>query len=267
MNTIVITLNPVESKRLLGKAVAALPAVQQAYRHGRLIIAGGTTNAYVLEELTGQPVDKGSYTAGVITEGVGCLTDPAVRQSPAVFEQGQRSQRTWLQVLNDFTAEDVLVKGANAIDLQGNAGVLLAGKQGGTIGQAMGTIAAQGARLIVPVGMEKLIPDVRAAAQVMGQGLMSDQWGAPCGLFVVSTGEIVTEVEALEFLFEVGATVVAAGGVAGSEGAITLAVRGEAAALQPVTELVRQLKREPQFTVPKRQCGHCPDHCLRSRKE
>jgi hypothetical protein len=131
----------------------------------------------------------------------------------------------------------------------------------------MGIIAAVGAHLIMPVGMEKLIPDVRAAARVMGQGKMSDQWGMPCGLFIVSSGEIVTEVEALSSLFGVTATVVAAGGVAGSEGAVTLAVSGEEARLADVRRLLRQLQHEPAFTVPKRQCALCPEPCSRSRKE
>lgn len=267
MNTIVITLTPTESKRLIGKAVAEMPAVQQAYRDGRLIVAMGTTNAYVLEELTGQQVDKGTYAVGVITQGVACLTEASSRQTPASFVHGQLSDRPWQQVLAEFTADDVFIKGANALDPAGNVGILLGGEQGGTVGQAMGKLAAVGARLVIPVGMEKLIPDVRQAALVMGQGRMSDQWGMPCGLFMVSTGEVVTEVDALECLFAVGATVVSAGGLSGSEGAITLAVQGETRDLEAVSALVRELKREPNFSVRKRQCASCPDSCARSRRE
>jgi hypothetical protein len=264
VNTIVITLTPIESRRLLAKAVAAMPAVQRALQGGRLIVSLGTTNAYILEELTGRPVDKGTFTAGVITSGVLCLTDPATRQSPVCFVQGQQSDKPWLEVLSEFTAEDVFIKGANALDLQGNAGILLGGKQGGTIGQAMGLLAAVGAHLVIPVGLEKLIPDVPAAAMAMGQGKMSGQWGMPCGLYVVSTGEVVTEVDALQMLFDVGATVVAAGGVAGSEGAITLAVQGEQSTLSQVDLLVSQLKRERSFTVQKRACAECPEPCARN---
>lgn len=244
-----------------------MPAVQQAFQSGRLIVAMGTTNAYVLEELTGQQVDKGTYAVGVVTQGVACLTDPSSRQTPASFVRGQLSDRPWQQVLTEFTVDDVFIKGANALDPAGNVGILLGGEQGGTIGQAMGKLAAVGARLIIPVGMEKLIPDVRQAAQAMGQGKMSGQWGMPCGLFVVSTGEVVTEVDALESLFAVGATVVSAGGLSGSEGAITLAVRGERQDIEAVSRLATELKREPNFTVRKRQCAECSDRCARSRRE
>ncbi len=226
-----------------------MPEVQQALQAGRLIVSLGTTNAYVAEELTGRPVDKGTFTAGMIASGVLCVSDPTTRQSPICFVDGQQTDRPWLEVLSEFTADDVFIKGANALDLQGNAGVLLGGKQGGTIGQAMGALSAVGAHLIIPVGLEKLIPDVPSASMAMGQGKVSGQWGMPCGLYVVSTGEIVTEADALQMLFDVGAIVVAAGGVAGSEGAITLAVQGEDDALSQVDDLMCQLKREPSFIV------------------
>lgn len=263
MKTCVFTLLPVESKRLLGRAVAQMACVQRAYQHGRLIVAGGTTNAYVLEELTGEPVAKGSYTAGVITEGVACVTDATTRQAPAVFVNGARVERPWLEVLQEFTADDVFVKGANAIDLAGNAGVLVGAANGGTIGQAMGYLAASGARLIMPVGLEKLVPDVGQAAAVMGQKQIDQHWGMACGLYVVTTGQIITEIEALAGLFCVEATAVAAGGVAGTEGAITLAVQGNEEAITAVTELVCELKEEQPFTVEKRNCQECSNPCAR----
>ena len=45
-----ISLTVSEGKRLIGKAVAALPQVQAARKQGKLIIATGITNAYVAEE-------------------------------------------------------------------------------------------------------------------------------------------------------------------------------------------------------------------------
>lgn len=243
-------------------AVARHPAIQHAYRHGKLIVANGITNAYVLEELTGEQVEKGSFTAGVITDGVPCITDSAVRQPAAVFVEGRRSARSWQDVAAELGPDDVFVKGANAIDIHGNAGVLLAGKQGGTIGIAMGFLAASGAKLIMPIGLEKLIPNVRDAARVMGQRQVTDSFGLACGIYVVSTAEIVTEVEALEMLFDVDAIAVAAGGVAGTEGAITLAVCGTAAKCNEVISLVKRLKQEPPIKVPKRVCGECASPCL-----
>ena len=45
------TLTSSESKRLLGKAVAALPEVQQAKDNGYLVVSRGSTNAFIIEEL------------------------------------------------------------------------------------------------------------------------------------------------------------------------------------------------------------------------
>ena len=47
-----VVLTPAESKRLLAKAVVALPEIQSAYKSGMIIIARGVTNAFVTEELS-----------------------------------------------------------------------------------------------------------------------------------------------------------------------------------------------------------------------
>ena len=54
----VVTLNPSESKRLIAKAVARISVVKKAYKKGRLIIIGSATNAFIVEELTGNRVNK-----------------------------------------------------------------------------------------------------------------------------------------------------------------------------------------------------------------
>ena len=49
------TLTPSESKRLIGKGVAALPEVKNARR---ITIIGGSTNGYVVEEILQQKIDR-----------------------------------------------------------------------------------------------------------------------------------------------------------------------------------------------------------------
>ncbi|HAJ28233.1 MAG TPA: hypothetical protein DCG53_13490, partial [Syntrophus sp. (in: bacteria)] len=58
------TLTPAESKRLIGKGVAALPEIQHAQKNGYLLVGRGSTNAYILEELLGKKIKKEGYTAG-----------------------------------------------------------------------------------------------------------------------------------------------------------------------------------------------------------
>ena len=65
-----ISLTPAESKRLIAKGVAVLPEVRQALEQGIVIIGRGTTNAFVVEEMTGNKIEpKYLYTVGLIMDG------------------------------------------------------------------------------------------------------------------------------------------------------------------------------------------------------
>ena len=50
----ILVLTPAESKRLIAKAVVAMPQVKRALEKGRVIIANGTTTASV----AGEPIHK-----------------------------------------------------------------------------------------------------------------------------------------------------------------------------------------------------------------
>ena len=152
------TLSVTEGKRLIGMAVASLPIVRRAYSQGRLIIANGITNAYVAEELMGKTVTISRYTAGIVAEGRYTVTEGKTRLAPFCFEHGKESSRPWMDILEDFTDDDVFIKGANAIDLKGMAGILVASSNGGTAGLAFGKLYSRGSHLIVPVSREKLVP-------------------------------------------------------------------------------------------------------------
>src|SRR5574340_1240426 len=236
-----LVLNPSESKRLVAKAVAQLPEVQAALKRGRLIIGNGTTNAYVAEELLGSQVSKWRFAAGVIAESKLAVTDGATRLAPFALKQGQPYPGGWVELLKEFGRDDVFIKGGNALDVEGNVGVLLASPVGGTVGQMVGIVAARGAHLIVPIGLEKLIPDVPEAARHCG--LASTDWtdGLPSGMAVLSNAQVVTEIEALELLAGVDVWHVASGGVNGSEGAVTLAVEGPASGVDKAVSLAEAL--------------------------
>ena len=47
----VFTLTSAESRRLIAKAVVAMPAVKKAWSDAYLLLAGGTTNAFIAQEL------------------------------------------------------------------------------------------------------------------------------------------------------------------------------------------------------------------------
>ncbi|NLA58109.1 MAG: hypothetical protein GX855_04290 [Firmicutes bacterium] len=240
-----ISLTVPEGKRLIGKAVAALPEVQRARQQGKLIIATGITNAYVAEEVLQEPVPKVRYTAGIVTQGNFTSTPSESRLSPICFENGLRSSRPWPEILQDFTAEDVFIKGANAVDPSGVAGVLVGAPNGGTIGTALGTLYARGSHLIVPVSREKLIPSVEAAVRHLGIHTFTESLGMPCGMIPVVGATIITEVKALDILCGVKAVQVSAGGVGGSEGSVGLVISGPEPKVAAAMELIKGIKGEP----------------------
>jgi hypothetical protein len=128
--------------------------------------------------------------------------------------------------------------------------VLAASEVGGTIGTVLAIILARGSHLIVPVGLEKLIPSVAEAAQVTGIVRFKYSTGLPTGLIPIPNALVVTEVQAFQVLTGVKAVPVAAGGVAGSEGTVVLSLEGTAAQIEQALSLVKSIKGEPSLVRP-----------------
>lgn len=221
-----VTLSVAEAKRLIAQGVAALPQIQRALEHGTIIVAGGTTNAYVAEELTGTEINKGQYTAGVISGGRCCLTPADTRLDSIVLRHGKPVDVKWPEALSEMTYGDIFIKGANAWDLQGNVGILLGSPTGGTIGSALGSLSARGIELVAPVGMEKLVPSLPAAAEFLGVGHLDYSRGMQCGMQIVTGATIISEDKALSLLSGCRVNVTAKGGVGGSTGSTTLTFAG-----------------------------------------
>ena len=251
----VVTLTPAESKRLIARGTCQLDIVALARREGTIIVANGVTNSYVVEELTGETfADRTLFAAGLVTDGVACQSPPDRRLEPVVLERGERAAVPWREALARFGPRDAFIKGANALDRDGLVGVLLANLKGGTIGEAIGPLAARGANLVVPIGLEKLVPSVRAAAEALGIQRQERSLGLKVGMMVVSGARVVTEITALGILAGVRVVHVASGGVGGSEGAVTLAIEGDAAAVERALDIVLDVKGEPVPQAPKRDC-------------
>ena len=255
-------LKPNESKRLIAKAVIELPAIKTALKQGKIAVAGGTTNGYIAEEFINRPMEKGAYTAGIITDGVQCTTASDKRVSPMILENGKVKTENLLEAVKDFDSSDVFIKGANALDPDYNAGVMLGSDVGGTI-SVYPLLAARGCHLVIPVGREKLIPSVRDAANTMGINKFDKHIGMACGMIQLSRGQVITEVEALQILFNVTATHVASGGVGGSDGSCSFTIEGEDLQVEKAFKLIKKLKKEPELTGEKKNCGDCPSPCDR----
>lgn len=247
-----VVLNPSESRRLLAKATAALPEVHRALAEGTIIIARGITNAYVTEELLGIRVEpKAGLTVGMVCGGLTTGNSGPPATTSHVIRKGKvvEGADSKVEILS-FGPDDVFIKGANAIDTEGNAGIFASSFVGGTIGMAWPVVMPRGAHLIMPVGLEKLVPSVIEAARATGIHHFKMSMGLPVRLMPVVLGEVVTEIQALALLAGVRATHVGSGGVGGSEGAVVLSLEGEEAAVDKAFAIVQSVKGEPPVGVP-----------------
>jgi len=240
-------LTVAESKRLIAKGVARCPAVLAALKDGIVAVGKGTTNGYVVEELTGEPIHKPHYCTGNTRPYKGgSKTDVANKLPDLVLRCGQRWEGvTAIEAAREMKAGDVFIKGANALnyDLR-QAGILVGDPTGGTIGAVIGPVIGRRATLLVPVGLEKNIPgDLQEAYCLL---TAASRNGSGVTLWPVD-GEIFTELEALDVLCGVDALPIGAGGICGAEGSVRIAVWGTKQQLQQVNSLLEGIYGEPAF--------------------
>ena len=246
-----VVLNPAESKRLLGKAVAGLPEIKNAYANGRLSISTCSSSAFLLEELTGERVSPYCYCIGMVADGLLTGSHKDDREVARFFVKGERVEQDAWTFLDTFEKGDAVVKGGNAVDPQGYAGVLTSNNQSGTIGALVSLLAVRGLPIIMPVGLEKLVASVPEAAAGGGQLTLSRSMGDAVWLYPVTSALVVTEIEALGIMAGVKARHVASGGIGGSEGAVVLLLEGYEENIEKAWKIVDGVKGEPPIAVPR----------------
>ena len=204
-------LTPAEARRLIAKTVIQMPEFQKAWKEAYVLLAGGTTNAFIAQELLGdKTIEPGLCTVGNSTDGMLCVTEPSSRKSfPNVFYKGQPVDKKIDEALQDYHADTVIIKGANAFDQDGHVGIITSGFNGGTVPNFIGYMTSKGLKWICPVGYEKMVPSVPAASRALGGANHIDiSMGADPGLYCLSSADIVTEVEAIKMMFNCEAKVV-----------------------------------------------------------
>ncbi len=255
------TLTPAESKRLIAKAVAAMPEVMRAKKEGYLVIARGATNGYIAEELLSDSLEKQKYVAGQVIKGILCALDQGIRIQPITFYKDEVLSVDPAELIGKLGPNDVVLKGGNAIDHKGNVGVVMASPVGGTMGQFYMAMKAQGVKVLYPVGLEKLVPSVELAAKFGGRLAIDRSIGAKVGLACVTDGKVVTEIQALNSLFGVRAVHFASGGYGGAEGSVTLIIEGGDDDVNKCMNFVETVKGEPPLPAAKGPCKTCPILC------
>ncbi|MCB2225872.1 MAG: hypothetical protein KQH53_04270 [Desulfarculaceae bacterium] len=247
-----VVLSPSQSRRLVAKGAVASPIFQKAYQDGMVIIGRGITNAYVCEELFDISIaNKANQTVGLVCDGG---TNNARTPPPCTWHVIEKGK-----VLEDadsnaevakFRQGDVVVKGANAIDHTGLTGTYASSLKCGTMGAMWPYVTPRGGEFIVPVSLEKMVPCVMTAAQHSGVYHFDKSTGMPAKIVMLPEAKAITEIEALGILCGVKAYQIGAGGVAGSEGSVHLAIEGDADKVDQAFELCVSLKDEPPVGMP-----------------
>lgn len=260
------TLTPAESKRLIGKSVAHMDVVKKALKNGIILIARGTTNAYVAEELLGEKFKKDGFSSGIVTPLGACVTRDEMRQPEVAIVRGSlyRGMTISEEFIEQMDKNDVFIKGANAIDSEGNAAIFFGHPTGVKLGPVMLAVMNKGVNWIIPVGLEKLIPiPVRVAAKEAGITQMDYSMGLPVGLLPVK-GTVITEIEAVRILSGAEAIPIGAGGIGGAEGAVTLVVKGTESQVKKAIEILEKIKGEKPVKAFMRDCSKCDTYEVRT---
>ena len=226
MKQMSVLLTPEQGKKLIAKAIAALPEVEEALEKATVLVVAGTTNRYVAEELLkkiGEETTLENFYRG-LTLPRGVKLEGGLTGEDVVIEKGKRVRgRTIFDVAGGLGPADIIFKGANALDLEAHEAAVLVGNP--TVGTTLPILEAvygRRVRTMIPVGVEKRVElpistlaALSADPETVGPRL--------CPL----PGEVFTELEAISTLYDLGAEIYASGGIMGAEGAVYFLCSGE----------------------------------------
>jgi len=237
-----VSLTVAEGKRLIAEGIANDEAVRKRLTSGMVIITRGTTNTYIAERLTGLSEPRGSFMTGhIIPEGSPTIEVEKINE--IVLINGIPSSIPYEEALQKMTPGDIIFKGANLLNYRkGQAAVNIGAPDGGTTARLRTFVGEGKAQLVVPVGLEKDCSwdlDMLEAAYARA-GIVPKLW-------VHQDARIYTEIEALRTLADVEAYPVAAGGIAGREGGITLVIAGNKDQVEKALKAVADVRGEKPF--------------------
>jgi len=232
-------------KRLIGIAMARHPTIQGVLKEGTLVIIAGTTNGYVAEEILGslggaEGFSRKGFRRG-LTIAPGTKLGQASFPGDVVIVDGEwHPGKTIYDVVDSLKAGDVVLKGANAFDVQGHAAVQIVDPQGGTVMAALVALVGRRVQLMVPVGLEKRVfEDVH---------LLAGRCNAPEAegpRLLPIPGSIFTELDAIRLMTGAEAHLIAAGGIYGAEGAAWLGITGSQEQIEAAADLIKSISGEP----------------------
>jgi hypothetical protein len=247
-------ITPAAGKKLIAMALATHPAIINAIKYHTLVVVAGTTNGYVAEEILnsiGQCDDfsKLKFFRGIVIPpsipqtSTGRFYDDSEFIGDVVIEKGVwKKGKTIYDVVDELDEEDIILKGANSVDLiNKKAAIYIGHPKAGTIGVALQAIVGRCVGLIIPVGLEKRVPGNLDEIAIQ---LNKDSDGPR---LLPVPGEIFTEIEAIKILCNLDAILVAGGGVGGAEGSVWLGINGDNESMQKAENILSSVSSEKPF--------------------
>jgi hypothetical protein len=248
---------PSAGKRLIAKSLLHIPAIIDALENRTIVIIAGTTNGYAAEEFLKkinqeEEFSKKRFFRGITlppkykTTDTGRISDESSFIGDVVIIKGKWEKgATIFDVADQLQKGDIILKGANAVNLEAmQAAVLIGHPKAGTIIPILQSVAGKRVELYIPVGLEKRVSaDINAVTRKLNSPNASGFRYMPV------TGNIITELQAINLITGADAELIAAGGVCGAEGACWVAVSGTEEQIAAVDDLYESVKNEPSFQL------------------
>jgi len=237
-----ITLTVNESKRLIAKAIISLPEVQKAFDKGKILLKGGTTVSAIAEELVDIPL----RISGRISKRGTMSSQVISKKHPHSILIEKRNVENIddniIEVVKNLGRGDIIIISGNALDSNNNVGMMAGSVLGGNPGIAISGMLSEGAEVIIPIGLEKLIPGtIKDASITAGRKDIDVSYGMAVGLIPLY-GKVITEKDALEILAKLNCTVIGKGGILGAEGSTILIVEGLDKEIKKILKVIKEVK-------------------------
>jgi len=244
-------------KRLIARTLANHPAVLKALKNGTIVIIAGTTNGYIAEEILKNHHISSEFSRKHFFRGItlpptlkvtaeGRVSDESKFPGDVVIVKGKWEKGKSIgDVVDSLKEGDIILKGANALDLvHKKAAILIGNPKAGTIGLSLPAVVGRRVRLIIPVGLEKR---VTGDLDLLSQKINTPGTGGYRLLPVL--GEVFTELDALQALTGACVELIASGGVCGAEGSCLIGVTGTEEQEKFAERVVTSIASEPPFSI------------------
>ncbi len=255
-----IVLTQTECKRIIARGIMLHPLVKKALKSGKIFIARGSTNAFIVEELTNNKIEKNRYVAGqIVGDNTNfrrfSIVESTKRLNEIIIDNGSLQEVSDLHTeISSFGPSDLILKGASVIGEDWIAGVYMSNDKAGTIGIVMPVAIARGIPIVIPVSLIKRSSErVMTLAEILGNKTFNEEFtmGDPIGIMPIP-GEIFTELDALELLYpEVDFYHIGSGGVGKAEGALHFLLEGDEEEVQAAySDIIEIIKKESETYQP-----------------